>query len=913
MTFTHSLRSLGLVVFICALSLVPEAFGLYSGVNRSIGDLRMFLSPKGSSGDVVFVAVDARSLESIGQWPWSRGVHAAILDRVSEGGATDVLFDFDFTFPSDSAGDRAFEAALDRAGGATMLATFEQLSSVSGRLRRTVNAPLAGFADRSWPALVNVSADAKGLVRDYPYREDVDGQVISSPAALISGRFGGSAQSFEIDFSIRPDSVPMVSAIDVINGVLPERTFAGRAVIVGAASVELSDQLAVPVHGVTPGPIIHALATETLMRNLELRWMRSGVVALILFGFLGLIQSGLKRSAWMVPIVTLSSIVVVELGSLFLFRTSSIQVPSAMIYPSLIIFGLWRLTRALSDSRQQLRTATLETRNTLNLLEHVLNDSSDGIIVLDEAGSVLRHSASAAAIFGTTCEGHLDLPERMILHSRTVRGTPSLKEGLPTLTMEIQREGMTKMLEYQATPSRLASTEGTGAPGKVARITTLVVRDVTRLIAQEQDIAYLSSFDQRTGALRRGAFLALLGLRLEDKRDAAVFALSLPRFKTVNVTLGRDVGDALLKEVVARLERSPLRLSSVARLGGTRFAFYTEGEVRADEVTALTDSVLRDLARPYELPDANAQVGALLGCTVVPSGSDVSASTIVEQAEEALDAAKTSGVPLAFYDHSAWEKQQRAREIERAMADALANDEFDLVYQPQHRVSDGALVGAEALLRWNSPTLGWVSPEEFISIAESTGFIVTLGRWTLERAARDAKTLPPEVTIAVNVSGIQLMQSDFAGDAVIVLGKVGLPASRICLELTETILLASTESIVETMQDLSFLGFSWALDDFGTGFSSMEYLSKMPLEKIKLDKSFAMRLGEDPTALPILHSTSELCRGLGVKLLCEGVETSEHVRALAEEGCAEAQGYLFGAPMSLDRFQSVVRRCEAGS
>ncbi len=223
------------------------------------------------------------------------------------------------------------------------------------------------------------------------------------------------------------------------------------------------------------------------------------------------------------------------------------------------------------------------------------------------------------------------------------------------------------------------------------------------------------------------------------------------------------------------------------------------------------------------------------------------------------------------------------------------------MYQPQHRLSDGALVGTEALLRWNSTTLGHVYPDEFIEIAESSGHIVELGRWTLERAAMDAKTLPDGLTVAVNVSGIQVMRGDFTKDVLSVLAKVELPAKRVCLELTETVFLASAESIVETMQDLSFAGVTWALDDFGTGFSSMEYLSRMPLKKIKLDKSFIRALGDDPTARPILHSTAELCRGLGVSLLCEGVENERQLSILAEEGCDEAQGYFFGKPMTIDQ------------
>ena len=216
------------------------------------------------------------------------------------------------------------------------------------------------------------------------------------------------------------------------------------------------------------------------------------------------------------------------------------------------------------------------------------------------------------------------------------------------------------------------------------------------------------------------------------------------------------------------------------------------------------------------------------------------------------------------------------------------------------------------MIRWESPTLGQVSPDEFIGIAESTGFIVRLGNWTLEQSARDALTLPPDIVIAVNVSGIQIMRGNLVEDTTRILRKVGLEPSRICLELTETVMLSSSDHIVETMQDLRFLGVTWALDDFGTGFSSMEYLSKMPLEKVKLDKSFTMQLGADPTARPILHSTSELCRGLGVKLLCEGVETSKQLAVLGEEGCEEAQGYFFGKPAPIGDLLAIARKHQKG-
>jgi diguanylate cyclase (GGDEF)-like protein len=890
-----------MIAIICGLSILAEYAGLFWSWNQSLGDLRMSLWQKESNGEIVFIAVDSRSLSEVGSWPWSREVHANLLKTVTNAGVVDVLFDFDFAFPGDTEGDQAFAEALQSVGGTTYLAVFEQIGSAVDLSSRHFNLPLPIFAAHSWRALVNVGADAQGLVRHYPFGAQFGGEYLPSAGSLIANNFQSSSDTFDINFSIRADSIPVISAIDLLRGSVPPEFVSGRSVILGASAIELSDQIAVPVQGILPGPLLHALAAETLWRGLEIKWLRSDWVllglTLVLFSLQGLAR---KR-----PLLFLSGSVgilfSVEIGGMLAFRTASIMVPSAVLYPGLIGFAILTIARSLQTRTWLLQKTSSEARNTLRLLERVFDDGSDGIVILGKDGSILRHSASAAEMFGTDAEGNLDLPERLY------RANPFEKNAPPRF-IEVHKEYGVKVLEYRATSSIVELPKSVGKPTQQDEITTIVLRDITQLKEQEQDIAYLSNYDDRTGALRRNAFLAFLKLRLEAGEDAIVFALKLDRFKTVNVTLGRDVGDAILKELVARIERSSLQLSAPVRFGGTGFAFYTESRADVLKADRIARNVAQDIGRLYRLKDVNAQVGVCIGYALVEDGSGVPAETALGQAVEAMETAKESGLEVAAYDHSAWEKQRRAREIERAMEYALQSGEFQILYQPQHRVADRALIGAEALIRWHSPTLGHVSPDEFICIAESTGFIVELGKWTLENAAKDALTLPEDVTIAVNVSGIQIMRSDLVKDVASILKKTGLPPSRICLELTETVLLEASNSIIETMQDLRFLGVTWALDDFGTGFSSMEYLSRMPLDKVKLDKSFTMRLGDDPTARPILHSTSELCRGLDVKLLCEGVETDSQLTVLAEEGCAEAQGFYFGRPAPIDQLLQIVER-----
>lgn len=861
----------------------------------------MSFSPRNAAGQTVFVAVDTQSVSEVGRWPWSRQVHASLLETFTQAGARDVLFDFDFTFPSDEGGDLAFAHALERAGGSTFLAVFEQSASVADPLLRHHNFPMQAFRELSWPALVNVETDRNGLVRYYSYGKTINGEFVASAGALIADAFEPEVPNFEIDFSIRADTIPVVSAIEVLHGTVPPETFAGRSIVIGASAVELSDQLAVPVQGVISGPLLHALAAETLLQGRFILWMRIEWVALALALSLFLIGHNKDARTLNRAVGAIVTIVAYELAALLLFRDSGILVPTAVLYPGLLAFIFVTLGDSLRASNWLLSKFSAESRNNFRILDRVFDDSMDGLVVLDEKGAVLRYSSSAKKLLGLSEDGGLALPELL-------RRAPALPASAPPKTTEVVLSAGRVILEYRA---RLSFVERPTKANKSPirdQIKTLVLRDITQITEQERDIAYLSNYDDRTGALRRNAFLSFLRLRLASGDDVVVFALTLDRFKTINVTLGRVVGDAILREVVSRLERSPLMLSAPVRLGGTSFAVFTEVTTEVSMADRMAQQLLAEVSETYRLKDANAQIGVRVGFSTVTGRDETSSEEALNQAVEAMDLAKASGVDVARFDRAAWEKQKRSRDIERLLETALENNEFRMLYQPQHRVSDGVLVGAEALVRWDSPILGPVYPDEFIEIAESTGFIVELGNWALEQSAKDALTLPPDLVIAVNVSGIQILRGSLFEDCDRILKEAGIPPNRICLELTETVMLSLSDQIIETMQDLRFLGVTWALDDFGTGFSSMEYLSKMPLDKVKLDKSFILRLGDDPTARPILHSTSELCRGLGVKLLCEGVETTDQLSVLSEEGCDEVQGYLFGRPTSIASLQSIARR-----
>ncbi|WP_299675741.1 EAL domain-containing protein [uncultured Roseobacter sp.] len=881
---------------------VADRGGLLLGWNERLEDIRSAQAQTPASGDVVFVAIDATSIQAVGTWPWSRQVHADVLDNLTAAGALDVFFDIDFAFPSDRAGDMALADALERSGS-VYLPIFQQVGGARHN-ENTVNRPDTLFAERSWPALVNVFSDQQGAIRFYPYGDVIDGTYIPSAAALLTGAFSERSGSFPINYAIAPDSVPTFSAVDIASGNFNPDDIAGRSVVVGASAIELGDLFTVPVHGIIPGPLVHVLATETLAAErvpatLAVEWLLLALLALLL-----VLQTRIFRKPAALIAAAVLSLLASEAAAYAAFAQQAIVVPTAALYPSLLVFCSWSLLKKLHRNRQVIARQRQQVANTSALLRQVVDDSFDAIAIVDETGAVQMHSDSAARLFGLDANDKLQVPQRLKDEALETMRTGT---GRDIRKYEASGSAASLHLEYTVTPSQTISFENGKA--RHVQIATLSMRDVTRIKEQDREIAYLSSYDALTGALRRNVFLEFMGLRADAGEPFAVFAFNLSRFKTVNVVLGREVGDALLQSVIRRLEEAGLNLSAPARLGGDTFACFTEFPTDEDEAAALAERLCEIIAEPYTLEDAKARIGVKLGYAMIRPADGHSPTDALSQAEEALDAARHSGngAPQA-YAPALSAKQFRSREIERAMGRALDREEFEVWYQPQHRLSDLKLIGSEALLRWTSNRLGQIYPDEFIEIAESTGFINELGAWVLERSVLDTMALPEPLSVAVNVSGVQMTGDGIVSQINGLLQRTGFPASRLCLELTETVLFDGTADLVEKMRDIQFRGVSWALDDFGTGYSSLGYLSRLPIEKLKVDKSFLLGLGKDPAAEPILCAIGDLCRGLGMTLLCEGVETEEHLAFLQTRAFAEGQGYLFSRPMPYADFEAYVTK-----
>lgn len=422
-------------------------------------------------------------------------------------------------------------------------------------------------------------------------------------------------------------------------------------------------------------------------------------------------------------------------------------------------------------------------------------------------------------------------------------------------------------------------------------------------IEKQEKLDYLAYYDALTGLPNRALFHERVtqlarAARLEGSR-IAVAVLDLQRFAIINDTLGRQAGDELLRQVGSRLSQALADRGSVARMSADAFAIAlpdVRGE--ADAAHVLGEAVLEPLKRPFTVHGDELRIAARLGVAMFP-GDGGDAETLYRNAEAALKTAKDSGDPYLFYAAQMNARVAQTLSLENRLRIAVIDEQFTLHYQAKADVASGRMTGLEALIRWASPELGMVRPGEFISILEDTGMILEVGAWVLRQAVADhaawraAGLSPPR--IAVNVSAMQLRQKDFVERVKSVLA-AGDP-DCIDLEITESMIMEDLEGVIRKLGELRTAGVRVAIDDFGTGYSSLSYLARLPVDALKIDRSFVADMSTSPEHLAIVSTVISLARALNLRVIAEGVETQEQWNLLKLLKCDELQGYVFGQPL----------------
>ena len=430
----------------------------------------------------------------------------------------------------------------------------------------------------------------------------------------------------------------------------------------------------------------------------------------------------------------------------------------------------------------------------------------------------------------------------------------------------------------------------------------VILEDVTERKRAQERIIHLAKFDELTGLANRTQFreritAMLTAMRGSDKR-ITIHLIDLDRFKEINDTLGHPIGDKLLKEVAMRLSTVIGPTDMITRFGGDEFVVLQTNIARENDAKWLAQRLVRTLKEPFDVEGHRIDIGASIGIAMAPDDG-IDADELLRKADMALYAAKTSGGGGSqFFAAEMQHAAQERRALELDLREALAKDQFRLHYQPLVDLKTGRITSCEALLRWNHPERGAVSPTTFIPVAEETGLIIALGEWVLNRACIEAATWPNGVKVAVNLSPIQFKDRGLPLQVVSALAKSGLYAQRLELEVTERLLLEESTGTLAAMEQLNNLGVNLSLDDFGTGYSSLNYLRKFPFHKIKIDQSFLCDIGDGRDARAIIGAVASLGAGLDKIVVAEGIETEEQRKLVIAQGVHEGQGYLFGRPMS---------------
>lgn len=422
--------------------------------------------------------------------------------------------------------------------------------------------------------------------------------------------------------------------------------------------------------------------------------------------------------------------------------------------------------------------------------------------------------------------------------------------------------------------------------------------DVTERHKAQARVAHMARHDSLTDLPNRTLFREKMGEGLNQVAIAggamAVLCFDLDNFKTVNDRLGHAAGDRLLRWVAARLKENVGEHDTVARLGGDEFAVLQRGP-QPQSAQRLARCLVEIIGHPPPLESQSIHVGVSVGIAIAPDHG-LDADELMKCADLALYQAKAKGRGAYQLFEPEMEEAARSRHaLEHDLRGALEADQFHLVFQPQVRLDTTELTGFEALLRWKHPSRGFVSPAEFIPIAEENGLIVPIGEWVLRTACATAASWP-DVTVAVNLSPVQFRSRELVTMVTSALAETGLPPQRLELEVTETALLDDSEATIEILHQLRALGVRASLDDFGVGYSSLSYLRKFPFDRIKIDRSFVGTLGESPESIAIVRTIASLGSVLGVETTAEGVETIEQLDFVRACGCTAVQGYYFGKP-----------------
>lgn len=879
------------------------------------------------SNHIVIVAIDEESLQVLGRWPWSRRIHADFINRVAHNDNV-IALDLLFTEPdeNDPQADDLLEAAIANHGAVVLpVAPIFNVNLDALMLAE----PLPRLRDHAVLGHVDIELDRDGIARRVFLGAGINtpqwptfGLALANQANRLVGVKhsayfrdddahikGGWVRSHEvlIPYIGPPGSFQQISYAQVLYDESVLASLRGKTIIVGMTAAGMGTRFATPVSQANRQPMSgvewHANVFEMLQQDRAVFPVSNYVVSLLsVCWVLGILLGAcLLRKEF----TSLTLVVLLVCGIFIVWislRWMHIWIPpSAALLGTMTIYPLWNWRR-INEYIRSLFVASARSNAALESLE-------EGVITTDAQDRIIYMNGGAEKILETSLKQVQGEILNKILDLKTIQGSTYTElAGNELLVPEfsvntIQCYLETKMGNRRAVrvTRHLLHDDQQELMGFV-----IAIADVTDTIELTQQVAHQASHDALTKLPNRGLLLVRFDeMAIETQKAGSVlsvFFVTLDNFKKINDALGHRAGDILLRMVSWRMYEVIRGDDIVARWGGDEFVLLFDYLQKEDTAPQMAQKILKIIKQPFELDGQEVFVTASIGISFFPQDGERS-EEVLEKAGTAMYRVKhEGGNSFGFYSAESsvvWTRDRLAYEKELRVA--LDNDELQVLYQPIVDVSQRRIVRMEALIRWQHPIRGFLSPSDFIPLAEDAGLIEQLGEYVLRTACSVAYQLSQAghaINVSVNVNPRQLLSGHFMQTVSQALRDTGLPASTLILEITESAIVSDMAHAAEILKQIKTLGVSIALDDFGTGFSSLTLLRELPIDIIKIDKSFVRTLDENINDLTITQAIIGLGKNLGLSIIAEGVETAQQAQILVDHQCYVHQGYYFSRPIT---------------
>ncbi len=868
--------------------------------------------------EAVIVAIDEASLQQLGRWPWPRRTHAQLLTALQPAAPSVIAFAILFDQPDtlDSAGDAAFAAAIE-AAGRVILPVAPALDASGDNLR-----PLLPAAHLAAAAAglghVDVEIDPDGRLRRIYLRAGIGSREWSTlplaarelqqPVAALPGLranapAGGERSAWRRDaenlLHLDPtQAIEHVSYADLLHDPALALRLRNRTVFVGITAAGISGDFATavtPRGSLMPAVEFHARAYEALRTGALIHPLDrsvTGLISLLIIAAGWLTHRRYRHTRWAANLLLLTLPLLLSAGLMLLARVWYPPIGATLALG--LGYGLWAAARF----RVTWRDLFLARSRAAVTLDAV----ADGVLAVDRQGHIEFVNPVGAQMLG----GDADALRGATLESQLQELAVSDRTLLDDLARSIARQETIHVGKPQRLGNAMVRVVISPLPGPDGQVTgaVLALSDISAVVAASEQLQHQATHDALTDLPNRALLRDLIRRGIASARRngtcVGVMFLDLDDFKRINDSFGHRVGDRALVSIAERLKAACRATDSVGRWGGDEFVIVLPDQPNAESIEPVARKLLAALAEPLIFDDLNLHIGGTLGISHGPDDGE-DPDQLLGMADSAMYRVKQSGGRNYGFASAETSLQSRQRmEIETALRAAIQQGELVLFYQPQIDLADGELHGFEALVRWNRPDHGLVSPASFIPVAEESDLILELGAWVLNESARQIREWLDEglmvKSVAVNVSARQCQGDKLVEMVATALRTHAIPPHLLELEITETAAMTDITHVETLLKQLAAVGVSVALDDFGTGHSSLSHLRRFPLSVLKIDQSFvadALNVKDDAA---IISAIIALAHKLSLKVIAEGVETEAQRAFLAELGCDITQGYFHGRP-----------------